>query len=167
MGLVRVTVGTEFNTFGPALFRRIAGDHYDARRGTAFFDSSQDFDATDRSHLDIENSEGEVYAIDIGEGLAAIERRGDAIAFFGKKSIYYYQEIGFIVHEEKRRLHDALIRIMGIHCALGVVALYYTIEMGRKLLVTFILSASAGKTPGRDAKNTSPLACKWNQQRPT
>ena len=53
------------------------------RRWTAFFDSRQDFDAIDRSHFDIENSEGEVYAIEIDECLAAIERGSYSIAFFG------------------------------------------------------------------------------------
>ena len=73
--------------------------------------------------LDIENSEGEVYAINIDECLAAIERGSYSIAFFGKNSVYQHQKVWFVVHEKKRRLHDALNRLVGVYYVVMVHAL--------------------------------------------
>ena len=87
------------------------------------FDSRQDFNAINRSHFDIENSDGEVYAIDIHECLAAIERGSYSIAFFGKTSVYQHQKVWFVIHEKKRRLHDALNRVVGVYYVVMVHAL--------------------------------------------
>ncbi len=122
-GFGQVTVRAKFDTLGATLFCWIAGDHNDMRRWTAFFDSRQDCNAIDRSHFDIENSEGEVYAINIDECLAAIERGSYSIAFFGKNSVYQHQKVWFVVHEKKRRLHDALNRVVGVYYVVMVHAL--------------------------------------------
>ncbi len=74
------------------------------REWTTLLDSRQDFNAINRSHVDIENSEGKVCAIDIGERLKAGSERGrypDNL-LFGKRSLHQHQEVWIVVGRIKK-----------------------------------------------------------------
>ena len=60
--------------------------------------------SVNRSHVDIENSEGKVCAIDIGERLKAVSERGRYTddLLFGKRWLHQHQEVWIVVERMEK-----------------------------------------------------------------